>query len=103
MATKSAKKKSTTKVRTHKAAAKGGDSALSIGVIHEKCPENHKATGKYVFFYVLFAATTILFAALSVWLFVFSSEVLNKYQEIETCARNHTSCEVHVDSEKDEK
>ena len=92
MATKTAKKKSTT---TKKTVAKKPASKLP-GLYKEKCPEAHVATGKYKFFFVLFGITTVLFAAVSVWLFVFSSEVLEKYQRIETCARNHQSCEVRV-------
>ena len=89
-----AKKKSTTK--------KAAKSTLPIGIYKENNPECHVATGKYKFFFILFGITTVLFAALAVWLFIFSSEVLEKYQSIETCARNHTSCEVRV-NEKEEK
>lgn len=63
----------------------------------EKHPENHRVTGKYKFFYVLFACTTIFFAALSVWLFWFSSEALNNYESIDACVRAHTRCNVRLD------
>ena len=70
---------------------------LPVGVIYEKYPEEHQATGKYKFFYCLFALTTIIFAALAVWLFIFSSEVLSKYESIEACARTHgATCEIHI-------
>ena len=91
MATKktAAKKKTTTK----KTASK-----LPVGIYKENNPECHVATGKYKFFFILFGVVMVLFAAISVWLFIFSSEILEKYQSIETCARNHTSCEVRVNN-----
>ena len=99
MATKkTATKKTTTarKAANSKATAKSTvrSSKLPVGVVCERRPECHRVTGKYTFFYVLFACTTLLFAGLSVWLFNFSSELLAKYESIETCARNHTTCEV---------
>lgn len=87
-------KTTTTKV-TKVTAKKGGvASKIPAGIISERNPEDHKVSGKYTFFYVLFAITTIIFAAVSVWLFVFSSELLAKYESIQACARNHTTCEV---------
>ncbi len=65
----------------------------------ERCPEKHQATGKYKFFYILFACTTLFFMALSVWLFVFASELQNKYESIEACARAHTSCHITTTDE----
>ena len=93
------KKKTATKAKTASAAKKKVAPAkakkttsrkvnMPIGIYKEKCPENHIATGKYVFFYALFATTTVFFAILAVWLFVFSSELLNKYQELDSCTRN---------------
>lgn len=63
----------------------------------ERHPENHRVSGKYKFFYITFACTTIFFAALSVWLFVFASEIMNKYESVEACTRAHTRCDVTVD------
>ena len=97
MATKSTAKKKTT-------ASKGGKTTvtkvkkvaknLPVGVYQEKNPESHKVSGKYTFFYVLFACTTLIFAGVATWLFIFSSELLGKYESIEACARAHTKCEV---------
>ena len=60
----------------------------------EKNPEKHVVTGKFIFFYVLFACTTLFFAILSVWLYVFSTETLNKYESVDACMRAHTTCKV---------
>ncbi len=108
MATKTTAKKKTTaskggkttvtKVSSTKKAVKN----LPVGVYAEKNPDSHKVTGKYTFFYVLFACTTLLFAGVATWLFIFSSELLGKYEAIETCARNHTSCEVRYVAPEDE-
>ena len=84
-------KKSTTTVKRSTAKNK-----LPIGIYKENYPEDHVATGKYKFFFVLFGIMMVLFAAISVWLWMFSSELLIKYQKIETCARNGESCEVRV-------
>ena len=100
MATKTTAKKKTTaskggKTTTTKVTSKKSTSRnLPVGVYAEKNPESHKVTGKYTFFYVLFACTTLIFAGVATWLFVFSSELLAKYESIQTCARNHTSCEL---------
>lgn len=89
MANKSAAKKKSTVSK--KAASK---KTLPIGIYKENNPDCHVATGKYKFFFVLFGVVMVLFAGISVWLFIFSSEIYNKYQSIEACARNHTTCEV---------
>ncbi|MBR6168999.1 hypothetical protein IKQ74_03595 [Candidatus Saccharibacteria bacterium] len=89
MANKSAAKKKST-VRKKAASKK----TLPIGIYKENNPDCHVATGKYKFFFVLFGVVMVLFAGISVWLFIFSSEIYNKYQSIEACARNHTTCEV---------
>ena len=89
MANKSAAKKKST-VRKKAASKK----TLPIGIYKENNPDCHVATGKYKFFIVLFGVVMVLFAGISVWLFIFSSEIYNKYQSIEACARNHTTCEV---------
>ncbi len=99
MATKTAKKKTTTKAAPAKKSAK---KTLPVGLYQERNPEAHKATGKYKFFYVLFAFTTILFACLSVYFFIFASEILNKYEEIEVCARNNRTCSITVDGTTEE-
>jgi hypothetical protein len=102
MATKATTKKKTTsakkpvakKTTTVKATTK---KAQGKGLLYEKYPEEHQATGKYKFFYCMFALTTIIFAAVAVWLFIFSSEILSKYESIEACARAHgATCEIHV-------
>ena len=91
MATKSAAKKpaakkttaaKTTKKTTVKA------TRVPAGIVTERRPEEHVATGKYKFFFAFFALTTVMFAAICVWLFVFSSEILNKWESLKTCARN---------------
>ena len=93
MATKKTATKKTTAAK--KAATKKNKTVkLPVGVVKERNPECHHVSGKYTFFYVLFACTTLIFAGVSVWLFVFSSELLSKYESIEVCARNHTTCEV---------
>ena len=99
MATKTTAKKKTTaskggKTTTKVSSAKKAVKNLPVGVYAEKNPESHKVTGKYTFFYVLFACTTLIFAGVATWLFIFSSELLGKYESIQTCARNHTKCEV---------
>lgn len=107
MATKTTAKKKTT-------ASKGGKPTVSkakkvvknlpVGVYAEKNPDSHKVSGKYTFFYVLFACTTLIFAGVATWLFIFSSELLGKYESIQTCARNHTKCEVrYIEDEEEEK
>ena len=60
----------------------------------ERNPDKHQVTGKYKFFYIFFACTTLFFMAMTVWLFVYASEVQNKYESIEACARAHTRCHV---------
>ena len=59
----------------------------------ERNPECHKCTGKFVGLYVLFAITTIVFAAMSVFLFFFASDVLNKLESIDPACRNG-NCQV---------
>lgn len=97
MATKTAAKTKTSAAKVKKVAPKKAKMA-KIPLYKEKNPENHTISGKYKFFYCLFAVTAILFAALSVWLFVFSSQVLNKYESIEACARAtaNGTCNVSV-------
>ena len=72
MATKTAKKKTTTKAAPAKKAA-ASKKELPVGLYKERYPEAHQATGKYKFFYVLFAFTTVLFACLSVYFFLKAS------------------------------
>ncbi|MBR6098047.1 hypothetical protein IKP94_04885 [Candidatus Saccharibacteria bacterium] len=102
MATK-AKKTTAKKPVAKKTTVKSKKTSLPVGVIYEKYPEDHQATGKYKFFYCLFALTTIIFAGLAVWLFIFSSEILNKYESIEACARTHgATCEIHVSGDAEQ-
>ena len=109
MATKTTAKKKTTaakggKTTTTKVTSKVSAKNLPVGVVRERKPERHKVTGKYTFFYVLFACTTLIFAGVATWLFIFSSELLGKYESIQTCARNHTKCEVrYVEDDEEEK
>lgn len=107
MATKSAAKKKSAakggkKTTTTKVVAKKSSVKLPAGVVTERDPEAHKVTGKYTFFYVLFACTTLIFAGVATWLFIFSSELLSKYESIEACARNHTTCEIRYVEEDGE-
>jgi hypothetical protein len=99
MATKKqpvAKKSSTAKKAS--TTTKSASRRISPKMLYtEKHPERHQATGKYKFFYILFACTTIFFAALSVELFVFASEIQNKYESIDACVRAHTRCSVRAD------
>ena len=95
MATKSAAKKKTAaksgskKTTTTKVVSNKKSVNLPVGVLAEREPDNHKVTGKYTFFYVLFACTTLIFAGVAVWLFVFSSNLLNKYESIEAHMLKH--------------
>ena len=94
---KPAAKKTTAKVSkpaTAKVVRKNNPAEI---LYKEKHPECHKVTGKFVFFYFLFAGTTILFAFLSVYLFIFATDTQNKYQSIKACTRAHTSCKVTYD------
>jgi len=95
MATKKQPAKKTV-VKSSKKATKKVDFDPSI-IYKERDPEQNKVSPKYSFFYFLFAATTLFFAAISVWLFIFASELQFKYQSIESCTRSHTRCNVRVD------
>jgi uncharacterized BrkB/YihY/UPF0761 family membrane protein len=59
----------------------------------EKHPENHKISGKFTGLYVMFAITTVLFAALSVYLLIFSADMLSKYESIDANCREG-NCQV---------
>ena len=103
MATKKQPVTKKTAAKSSKSTKKGVSSRSKTVVralYREKYPENHRITGKFKFFYVLFACTTIFFAALSVWLFCFASDTLNKYESIESCVRAHTKCNVRFDEGK---
>ena len=105
MATKTTAKKKTTASKGGKptvSKAKRAVKNLPVGVYAEKNPDSHKVTGKYTFFYVLFACTTLIFAGVATWLFIFSSELLGKYESIQTCARNHTKCEIRYIEDEEE-
>ncbi len=99
-ATKSAPKK-TTKVSTKKASTTSKSVKLPAGVVRERNPEAHVATGKYKFFFVFFSITTVLFAAVAVWLFVFSSEVLNKWEQLEKRVESGSTCVEKVNYSED--
>ncbi len=99
MATKKQPATKRTTAKVSKSSKKGVKARLkSVPIYRERKPENHQVTGKYKFFYVLFACTTIFFAALSVWLCVFAIDTENKYESIDACVRAHTRCSVHVDN-----
>lgn len=105
MATKTTAKKKTTASKGGKptvSKAKRAVKNLPVSVYAEKNPDSHKVTGKYTFFYVLFACTTLIFAGVATWLFIFSSELLGKYESIQTCARNHTKCEIRYIEDEEE-
>lgn len=97
MATKKQPVKKTTTAKSSKKSAKKIDFDPTI-IYKERDPEQNKVSPKYSFFYFLFAGTTLLFAAISVWLFIFASELQFKYQSIEACTRSHTRCNVRVDA-----
>jgi hypothetical protein len=98
MATKKLPAAKKSSARSSKSSKKGAKSRIRVDALYrEKHPENHRMTGKYKCFYVLFVCTTIFFAALSVWLSVFASDMLNKYEYIEACARSHTRCNVRLE------
>ena len=98
MATKKQPAAKRTTAKSSKSSKKSLKSRVDVSALYrEKYPENHKVTGKYKFFYILFACTTAFFAALSVWLFWFSSETLNNYESIDSCVRAHTRCNVRLD------
>jgi len=71
--------------------------------------EYHKISGKFVGLYILFAITTIIFAALSVYLFFFASKILTKYERIDAACRegncqvifNHDGSEIIDENVKD--
>ncbi len=104
MATKSAAKKpaakkttaaKTTKKTTVKA------TRVPAGIVSERRPEEHVATGKYKFFFAFFALTTLMFAAISVQLFVFSSKVLDNWEHLRKCVDDGTCIIESADSEGD--
>ena len=97
MATKTAKKATTAKKTVAKKTTKGK------GIIYEKYPDEHKVTGKYKIFYILFATTTIIFAILAAVLYVTCIDLFNKYDSVQSCARNHGTCTIkYFDAEGNE-
>ena len=102
MATRKAattKKTTASKASAAKTTAKRGSSKkLPLPLLRDE----QRPTGKFAYLYVVFACTTLIFAGVATWLFIFSSELLGKYEAIETCARNHTSCEVRYVAPEDE-
>ena len=97
MATKKQPAKKTTTAKSSVKAKKKVDFDPTI-IYKERNPEQDKVSPKYSFFYFLFAGTTLLFAAISVWLFIFASDLQFKYQSIESCTRSHSRCSVRMDA-----
>jgi len=61
---------------------------------HKACgPECHKTTGKFVILYIILAISTVAFAALVVYLFFFSSDLINRLERIDPSCREG-NCEV---------
>lgn len=54
----------------------------------EKNPDNHKLTGKFICMYAVFSVAIVVFAAVSVYLFVVASELQAKYDGIDVNCRN---------------
>ncbi len=106
MATKTAAKKPAAKKAAAKTVKKAAPAKkatkLPVGVYKETCPEAHVATGKYKFFFAFFGITTVMFAGICVWLFVFSSQVLEKWESLRTCARNGTCIVEYVEDYDEE-
>jgi hypothetical protein len=101
MATRKAattKKTTASKASAAKTTAKRGSSKkLPLPLLRDE----QRPTGKFAYLYVVFACTTLIFAATTVWLFYFSANILNKYDEIEACARTTgASCEVHINGDE---
>ena len=48
----------------------------------DRSPECHKITGKFVYLYITFALTTLIFAAICVFMFFSYSELFQKYEKI---------------------
>jgi|LSQX01.3.fsa_nt_gb nitrogen fixation/metabolism regulation signal transduction histidine kinase len=61
----------------------------------ERDPERHSIKGKFVGLYVIFAMTTLVFAAVSVYLFFFASQILDKYESVDAACRNG-NCKIVV-------
>ena len=68
----------------------------------ERNPDNHKITGKFTILFVLFAITTLIFAIMSVYLFFFASQILDKYENIDAACRNG-NCQVIIKQNDTEK
>ena len=100
MATKkpAAKKTATKTVKTKKTLSGKGRRVVKK-LYTERNPERHTMTGKFAFFFIFFACTTLLFAAISVWLFSFSTDISGKYESIDACVHAHTSCNVRLEGE----
>lgn len=104
MATKSAAKKPAAKKTTAAKTTKKTTvktTRVPAGIVSERRPEEHVATGKYKFFFAFFALTTLMFAVISVQLFVFSSKVLDNWEHLRKCVNNGTCIIESADSEGD--
>ncbi len=94
MATKTAKKATSTKRATSSAARKATSSTSKLSakdLLLVKKSERH-----YVIFYVIFALATLIFAGLTVYLFVRASDLETKYEELTSCLTSDKNCSVYV-------
>lgn len=90
MATKTAKKPTSTK-RATSSAAKKTTKLSAKDLLLVKKSERH-----YVIFYIIFAITTIIFAALTVVFFTYASDLETKYDELRNCLSSDKNCPVYV-------
>ena len=77
-------KKTSAKPKTvSKAPVKKATTARRIPHLYkERNPECHKISGKFAGLYVMFAITTLIFAAVAIYFFVFSVDIQNKYDDL---------------------
>ena len=69
----------------------------------EKNPDSHTITGKFTVLYIIFAVATLIFAAISVYLFFFSSQILEKYENIDAvCRKGNCQLIINDNSETNE-
>lgn len=87
-----------TNTKSTKKTAKKTNNKKIPHLYKENNPDYHKISGKFVGLYIMFAVTTVVFAAMAVWLFFFASEVLNKYEAIDATCRNG-KCQVIINSD----
>ena len=76
-------KKTTAKPKTvSKAPAKKASTSKIPHLYKERNPECHKISGKFAGLYIMFAVTTLIFAAVAIYFFVFSVDIQNKYDDL---------------------